>query len=222
MNWQFRREALPLAILLTMIVAGAILYPTLPDKIPTHFNIQGEADHYSGRSSFMMVTIGLCVALYIVLTFIVCIDPFWKKIQHRYDAFMILRNLVLLFFALIFFLSIHAARIGRFEPRWLGIGFGLLFIAMGNYLPRLPRNFFFGVRSPWTLASEEVWKRTHIVSGWLFVAAGLIMIVLALCKVNMMWSMLGVLAPLTLFCAVIYPYYLFHKLQKQSTDQTDL
>ncbi len=221
MNWNFRREMFPLLILLTMIVVGITVYPTLPDKVPTHFGLNGEPDSYSGRFGFMLLTIGLSVALYVLLTFILRIDPFWKKIQHRYDAFMMLRNLILLFFALIFFLSIHAARIGRFEPWWLGLGFGLLFIAMGNYLPRLPRNFFFGMRSPWTLASEEVWKRTHMVSGWLFVAAGIIMIILALLKVNMMWSMLFVLLPLLLFCGFVYPYYLFHKQQK-STDRTDL
>jgi len=86
----------------------------------------------------------------------------------------------------------------------------------------LPRNFFFGVRSPWTLASEEVWKRTHIVSGYCFVAGGLLMILLALFNVNMIWSMLGIVLPVTLFCAYVYPYFLFKKLQKETGKDVQL
>jgi uncharacterized membrane protein len=222
MKWQLKRELLPLAILLVMAVTAFIVYPTLPDKIPTHFNNNGEPDDYSSRQWFMVFTIGMCIVLYLTLTFIPWIDPFWKKIQHRYETFMILRNLVLLFFAVIFFLSIHAARTGHFAAHWMSIGVGALFIALGNYLPRLPRNFFFGIRSPWTLASDEVWRKTHIISGYLFVAGGVIMVLLALFKVKMVWSMFGVLLPMVLFCAIIYPYFLFKKLQKESTNDPKL
>jgi len=222
MKLQPKYEILPLAILLAMALTAWAVYPVLPDRVPTHFDIHGQPDGYSGKAGFITWTLGGCIALYLILTFIPWIDPFRKKIEQRYDTFLKFRNLILIFFAIIFFLSIHAARTSRFEPRWLGFGFGALFIALGNYLPRLPRNFFFGVRSPWTLASEEVWKRTHILSGWLFVTAGILMVILTLFRVNMVWSMLGIIMPLTLFCSVIYPYILFKKLQKQNKNDVQL
>ncbi|HPI73615.1 MAG TPA: SdpI family protein [bacterium] len=222
MKWQLKRELLPLAVLLVMALTAWFVYPTLPDRVPTHFNIHGEPDDYSGKAGFTAFTLGGCIVLYLVLTFIPWLDPFRKKIEQRYETFLKFRNLTLVFFAIIFFLSLHAARTGRFEPRWLGFGFGALFIALGNYLPQLPRNFFFGVRSPWTLASEEVWKRTHIISGYGFVAGGLLMILLALCNVNMIWSMLGIMAPISLFCTFVYPYFLFKKLQKENGKEVQL
>lgn len=222
MKWQLKREWLPLVVLLVMAITAWYVYPTLPDRVPTHFNIHGEADDYSGKAGFTAFTLGGCTALYLVLTFIPWLDPFRKKIEQRYETFLKFRNLTLFFFAIVFFLSIHAARTGQFEPRWLGFGFGALFIALGNYLPQLPRNFFFGVRSPWTLASEEVWKRTHIVSGYCFVAGGLLMILLALFNVNMIWSMLGIVAPVSLFCTFVYPYFLFKKLQKENGKDAQL
>lgn len=53
---------------------------------------------------------------------------------------------------------------------------GLLFIALGNYLGKFPKNFFVGIRTPWTLASDAVWNRTHRLAGWLFMAAGVLIV----------------------------------------------
>jgi uncharacterized membrane protein len=107
-----------------------------------------------------------------------------------------------------------SAQQGKFQVGMFGFGFGLLFILLGNYLPKLPRNFFFGIRSPWTLASETVWKRTHILSGWLFVAAGCLMAGLSFTSIPFHILLLALILPLALFSAVIYPYYLYRKIQK--------
>ena len=112
--------------------------------------------------------------------------------------------------------SFHtSAKDGIFRSDLFGIGFGLLFILLGNYLPKLPRNFFFGIRSPWTLASEVVWFRTHRISGSLFVAGGILFIILTLLKVNWVISMIVILTPLVLFTAFIYPYLLYRRLQRE-------
>jgi uncharacterized membrane protein len=95
-----------------------------------------------------------------------------------------------------------------------GVGFGILFILLGNYLPKLPRNFFFGIRSPWTLASETVWKRTHILSGWLFVVAGFLITVLSFTSLPLHILLLVILLPVVLYCGIIYPYFLYRKLQR--------
>ena len=79
----------------------------------------------------------------------------------------------------------------------------------------MPRNFFFGIRSPWTLASDEVWKRTHAVGGWLFVVAGLIIMICSLAGIKFGITMLVVLIPLVLFTGIAYPFYLYRKLQRE-------
>lgn len=222
MQWQWKREWLPLAILLMMGIAAVLVYPTLPDRVPTHFNASGQPDDYSSRMGFMAWTIGLGFILYLVLTFIPLLDPLWKKIEHRYETFLIFRNITLVFIAVIFALAVRAAQTGTFSTQGLGIGVGVMFIMLGNYMPRLPRNFFFGIRTPWTLASEEVWRRSHRVGGYLFVAGGVVMVLLALLKVDMTYSMFGVLLPLVAISGFIYPYFLFKKLQRESTEDNPM
>jgi uncharacterized membrane protein len=110
-----------------------------------------------------------------------------------------------------------SAKVGSLRTDVLGIAFGLMFIVLGNYLPRLPRNFFIGIRSPWTIASETVWVRTHRISGIWFVVAGVLLIVLNLLKVKLHISLIFVLTPLFLYTAIIYPYFLYKKLEKEGT-----
>jgi uncharacterized membrane protein len=113
-------------------------------------------------------------------------------------------------------LTFISAKNNVFRSDLFGIGFGLLFVLLGNYMPKLPRNFFFGIRSPWTLASEVVWTKTHRISGILFAAAGIIFIVLSLLKVQLTIIMIIVLIPLVVFTAFIYPFFLFKRLQKET------
>ncbi len=95
-----------------------------------------------------------------------------------------------------------------------GIGLGLLFVVLGNYLPKIPRNWFIGIRVPWTIASEEVWKRTHRLGGWLFVIGGCVMMALSAAGLSPVVAMLVPLAPIMIVVAFIYPYIVFRKLQK--------
>ncbi len=110
---------------------------------------------------------------------------------------------------------ILSAKTGHLSQTGMGVAFGLVFVLFGNYMPKLPRNFFFGIRSPWTLASEEVWKRTHAVGGWLWVMAGLIVITMSIGGIDFGLTMLVVMIPLVLFTGLVYPFYLYKKLQKE-------
>jgi uncharacterized membrane protein len=223
MKWNFKRELFSIAFLAIGIIIGLYYYSVLPQTVATHFNAQGNPDGYSTKLALLLIGCGIPIVTYFLLTFIPYIDPFKKKIENNYNIFLLFRDFVIVFIVFMMFLIFISAKENTFRSDLFGIGFGLLFILLGNYLPRLPRNFFFGIRSPWTLASEVVWYRTHRISGVLFAVGGLLIIVLTLFKVLLVISILAVVVPLSIYTAFIYPYFLFNKLQKKGElDKPDL
>jgi uncharacterized membrane protein len=215
MNWNLRRDLFPLVLLVLFGIGAFYFYPGLPDMIPSHFNMDGIPDSFSPKSTVVWINIAVAILLYLVLTFIPLVDPFWKKIQHRYNIFLFFRDVVIAFLLFIFVVIVYSAKEGRLQDYILGIGLGFLFLVIGNYSPRLPRNFFFGIRSPWTLASEVVWRRTHQVGGWLFVLVGVIIVILSLLKVKLGIVLLSTLLPVILFIGILYPLLLYKKLEKE-------
>jgi len=219
MRWNVKREIFPFVIIALFVILSIYFYPILQERIPSHFNLNGMPDKYSPKSHVVWLNLGLAAFIYLLLTFIPFLDPFWKRIQNKYNVFLMFRDFALLFFLFFYLLELFSAKEGRFARSVYGVGFGLLFIFLGNYLPKLPRNFFFGIRSPWTLASEIVWKKTHILSGWLFVLAGIMIIILSLLKVNLFFSLIVILVPVILYSSIIYPLYLYKKLQKAENNK---
>ena len=153
------------------------------------------------------------LGLYFLITFVPFFDPLRKKIESKYGILLLFRDVVFGFLAFNVGLCILASFEGAGRPDLFGVGFGLLFFLIGNYLPKLPQNWFFGIRTPWTLSSEVIWRKTHIVGGWLFAASGVVIIVLSLLKVSMVVTLL-ILLPVILISCLLYPLYLFKKLQK--------
>jgi uncharacterized membrane protein len=216
MKWNFKRDLLPIGVIIVFIIISYYFYTILPEQVASHFNGDGVADGYSSKTSLILFGIGESLFLYLLLTFIPFIDPFWKKIEGKYSLFLIFRDIALVFSLFIYVVILFSAKKGALEKDAFGIGFGMLFILLGNYLPKLPRNFFFGIRVPWTLSSDVVWKKTHIVGGWLFVAAGIIIIILCLLKVSLDIALLTTLLPVVLFSAIVYPLYLYKRIEKDA------
>ncbi|MHB1688029.1 MAG: SdpI family protein [Ignavibacteriaceae bacterium] len=215
MKWNFKRDIFALALIAASIIIAFYYYSILPQTVASHFNAEGSPDGYSSKISLVLIGTGIPIVLYFLLTFIPFIDPFKKKIEKNYNIFLLFRDLAIAFTIFMMTLTFISAKEGTFQSNLFGIGFGLLFILLGNYLPKLPRNFFFGIRSPWTLASDVVWYRTHRISGGLFVIGGVLIVILTLFKVNLVISMSVVLTPLIIYTAFVYPYSLYRKLQKE-------
>ena len=97
--------------------------------------------------------------------------------------------------------------------QWLPVCLGVLFTVIGNFLNKTKRNFFFGIRTPWTLADSEVWARTHRVGGWMFLLAG-ISCILAGLLVPHPYAMGVVLASIisTVIGATLYSFILYRRI----------
>lgn len=174
-RWELGREWPLLLLLLLLLVAGLVAYPHLPERVPAHWNLAGEVDRYQSRfwGAFAMPLLGLGIYL------LMLVAPRWDPRRENYARFLpvyrFTRTALVLLTAVLQGV-ILAAGLGRAVPVGLIVQCALssLFLFLGNQLGRVRPNYFFGIRTPWTLASEEVWRRTHRLGAWLLVGAGLV------------------------------------------------
>lgn len=200
-------------VLVAMAGIAIYYYPLLPDTVASHFDIHGRPNGWMQKTIFYSVMIGSNVFIYLLLTFLPFIDPFKRKIEARFKNILFFRDVFLIFFVIIFSLSLQAAREGTLNVDLFGIAFGLLFIVIGNYMPKIPQNWFVGIKTPWTISSEVVWKKTHILGGWLFILAGVFYLFCVALKINSVISLsVMVITPLI---SVPYSFFLYKKIEKE-------
>lgn len=203
-----------LLILLTSFIATIFIYNSLPDSIPRHWNIKDEIDAY-GHKSMVFFTGLLPIGLYILMLLIPKIDPKRKSYLKHKKAYEILVVMIIIFLVMIHWISIFVALGSNINVGSLmKISIGLLFTIIGNYMGQIRHNYFFGIRTPWTLANETVWKKTHRVGGYGFIIVGILFILLSF--VN---GYLGFIIPmgaliLVILYIVIYSYVEYTKIIK--------
>lgn len=167
---------LSLVLILGVILAGVLLWNKLPDQMASHWNEQDQVDGYMGKFWGTFMVPAMCLGLTLLFLAIPLIDPLKANIAKFRGVF----NLFIVLF-LVFMVYIHALtliwNLGHTNFR-LSImmlpAMGLLFIFMGIMLKNAKRNYFIGIRTPWTLASDTVWDATHRLGSKLFIAAGVI------------------------------------------------
>ena len=162
-------------VIAALAVAVSIwAYPQLAPTIATHWNLRGTADGFSSRAmavSIMPAVILVMTGLFNVLP---KLDPRRANYAKFIDTYWLIANAVILFILIGHGMIVatglgYPVKVDRFMP----IGVGLLFIVLGNYLTRVEPNWFVGIRTPWTLSSDTVWRKTHRTGGWLMVLGGL-------------------------------------------------
>lgn len=170
-----------LVLVLLMVVLPFLyafyLYPSLPDQIPIHFNVSGEADNWSGKEGIFLSPMILGIAslvVYFMLSNIKRIDPkrYFKGEEKVFGQF----SMFIVFFLTLLNLSIlySTAHFSGSFRNFIFPVIGLAFVGMGYFLPQLRPNYFAGFRLPWTLESESNWSATHQLAGKLWMAGGLL------------------------------------------------
>lgn len=159
---------------------SAAMYARLPEQIPTHWNARGEVDDHTARSfgAWMMPLVLLTMA--VILPKLPAIDPRranFEKFRPTYDLMInaVMTLVTALHVAMLGVAVGWPIRIERLTPALVGA----LLVVVGNIMPRARPNWFFGIRTPWTLSNDRVWERTHRVGGLSFVIAGVVLIATA-------------------------------------------
>lgn len=205
-----RSEAiLTVVICLLPMAAGAILYSKLPEQVPTHFGADWQADGWSSRSFAAFGLPGLLAVVQLVLLFALRADP---KKQNMNG---VLRT-VCVWTCPVLSVLLYAMTLGSALGYDLHMEIivpllvGLMFILIGNYLPKTKQSYTMGIKLPWTLHSEENWNRTHRLAGFIWVAGGILMVLLTLLHLWQVWLMLVLIAVLVLV-PTVYSYLLYKK-----------
>jgi uncharacterized membrane protein len=174
------RKRLPPLIIIAAIIITAAVYPQIPARIPTHWDIHGEVDRWSNRLWGTWLIPLMLPVLWGIFRALPHIDPRgenYAKFASTYEWIVV----SVLAFMLVLQGVVLAAATGHEVPmqRVMPFGVGVLFLVIGNLLPRARSNWFVGIRTPWTLSSERSWERTHRVGGYVLVFIGVAMIVTA-------------------------------------------
>lgn len=185
-----------LFIILISFFLSIYFYPKVPDKIASHWDINGNVNGFMGKFLGLFLFPFIAVFLFLLFYFIPKIDPLKKNIDDFVNYIWGFIILILLFF-LILQLQVILWNLGVEIPfgKTLSILSGVLFFYTGILLENSKRNWFIGIRTPWTLSSEKVWKKTHKFGGKLFKISGII-------------SILGFLFQKYVFYMIIFPVIL--------------
>lgn len=162
---------------LASLVYALINYSKLPDQLPSSIGITGKVNRYWGKNEIIATFSLLGIALPLLMQFTRSIDPKRENYKKFENAYAMIRLAIGVLFNLILVLIVAYGLGKDINISKITIAaVGLMFIAIGNYMPQVKDNYLFGVRTAWTLASPEVWRKTHRLSGAMWVIAGLLII----------------------------------------------
>jgi uncharacterized membrane protein len=207
-----RANLLCLALVAASFVASAAVYGRLPERMPSHWNLAGNVDGYASKPwapFYMPLTMA---GLYLLFVVIRRASPRSYRLEGFAGALEIVEAATLAFLLTI---SIVVLLAGLGEPvsinRVVAVGMGLLFVVIGNFMGKFTRNFFAGIRTPWTLASDEVWLRTHRLGGKLWIAGGLVLFVTGLRGGGL--TPLFFVLPVVAGVPAVYSYVIYRRLE---------
>ena len=210
---KYLKESVLWAFIALPYVYLSVIWNTLPEQVPTHFNIEGVANNWSSKTTLLFIPGALGIGIYFLMLIIPALDP-KKRIQQMGSKYYTLRFLLTIFFSLLATYLLYVSNIGNLKrPNILFALIGVLFVMLGNYLQTIRPNYFIGIRTPWTLENEQVWKNTHRFGGPFWIVGGVLIAILAFfIKDNHLFSIIfGIIIFLMVIVPVVFSYTEFKK-----------
>jgi len=206
-------ELVMLIFILIMIAISIYAYATLPNVVPVHWNASGQADNY-GNKWIAAFLIPIIYIIFSILAFILpAMDVFKDNIKKFYNYYYLMKIVFSVFFITLYIATLMPNYGYVFNMSYLiMIAIAILFFAIGYILRHVKRNFFIGIRTPWTLADDEVWDDTHRIGGVMFMAVSVILLIgLVFLKIEyILYIFIGLLLLMVIFL-MLYSYFLYRK-----------
>ena len=200
---------LTVVLCLLPMVAGAILYNKLPQSVPTHFGVDGQPDGWSGRAFAVFGLPAIIAALQALMLFVLRSDPKRQNMSPALRTIAVWTAPVVCMVVYAITMT-NALGYNTHVEIIVPLLVGIVFILIGNYLPKTKQSYTMGIKLPWTLHSEENWNRTHRMAGFLWVIGGALMVLISLLHLWQVWMMLVIITVMVLV-PTVYSYLLYKK-----------
>jgi uncharacterized membrane protein len=182
-----------ICVIALSFVVGLYLSPSLPTELPSHWNLNGDVDGYMPKEFGLFFLPLLAIVIMSLMVILPRYDPDhdrYAEFQQAYDGLILLISLFLTILYLVTLLWASGIHVPM--NSLMSVMFGLLFIGLGIFFRSVKKTWFVGIRTPWTLLSEQVWQKTHQAGSWVFILAGFL-------------SLAGVLLPSYAYLFVLAP-----------------
>ena len=211
------------SLIFVVVMLGVVvwIYPHLPAQTPSHWGADGNVNGWMPRFWAAAIWPLTMLGLALLLAVLPVISPRKFEIAPFARVYGIIVLATLAFLLVVGTIALLAGAgyhvdVGLVVP----IAVGALLMVIGNFMGKFRKNFFVGIRTPWTLTSDVVWERTHRLAGWLFVVAGLIWIVAGLLYASPVVLVVSALA--AGFIPVVYSYFLYRRVEGHPRTGGDL
>ena len=200
-------------VCLIPIIVGIILYPSLPDQLTTHWDFSGTPNGYSSKFVGAIVFPAVLLLVNILLPLLMRLDPKYENMNDK------LKTVVFWTIPLVSILCSSATLASGFEvdtyiqvitPLFVG----LLFVFIGNYLPKTKQSYMMGIKLPWTLESEDNWNKTHRLGGFVWVIGGIVIMISSFFK----WGMYVLFTTFMLMFLIpsVYSYMIYKRSKEEN------
>lgn len=209
---KYLKESIFWILILLPFVYLLTIWKTLPELVPTHFDLLGNPNGWSDKNGLILLIGGMGIGTYILMLLIPKFDP-KKKIEQMGDKYYSLRLLLTIFMSLLSIYILYAGNGSKINPNLLIALIGALYAILGNYFQTLKPNYFIGIRTPWTLENEQIWKKTHRLAGRLWIAGGLLTIIISfLINSNLVLVIFfGIITTIIVLVPLVFSYTEFQK-----------
>lgn len=211
----FKTEWFSISLILISFLLSYYFYQNFPAQVPSHWNINGEVDAYSGPLMGALMIPVLMLVMYLVFFFMPYLDPKKEQYINFSAVYHKFKELFLAFFLILYLMTGMNGLGYKIDIAfYIPLMIGWLFIVIGLLLKKVKMNWFIGIRTPWTLSSETVWEKTNKLGSDLMMISGLLMAATVLVS-NTYKIIIFILAiSLMVLVAPIYSYILYRKEQK--------
>jgi uncharacterized membrane protein len=179
MKFNIRTEIYPLLLILLPYTYLPFVWNRMPEELPVHWDINNNADRMVDKSAAWAIPLIISGGIYALLWLIAWVDP-KQRLQEMASKFHQLKLMMVASFTLLIFLILYNAARNEIADgsTWIMMFQGILFSVLGNFFQSLKPNYFIGIRTPWTLEFEWIWRKTHKVFGWVWIIGGLAILAL--------------------------------------------
>lgn len=200
-----------MGIILISFLVSIYFYPQMPDQVASHWDASGNVNGYMSKFWGLFLVPIMTIGMALLFLIVPKIDPLKKNIKKfmKYYEELII---VILLFMLFVHLSTILWNIGMIfnMSTMIMIPMAILFYYLGMIMPHLKKNWFIGIRTPWTLSNEKVWKKTHELGGKLYKVLAVFFLMLLILPSNFFIYLIGIIITISLY-PIIYSYFEYQK-----------